>query len=90
MSFGVGIGYILMVTKIGFRLWRNLKRTQEEREDRQEQLTEALGILEKIEKLNRKLEKGKILRQAACQWEVRGRVTFLEYQKNLEKKNPNC
>ncbi|RPB07445.1 hypothetical protein P167DRAFT_579267 [Morchella conica CCBAS932] len=116
MSFGVGIGDILLVTKIGFTLWVNLKGAQEEREDltaklmqwkdkleiiepmladtvkleprtvklAREQLTEALGILENLEHLNRKLVKGKILRQAA--WEVRGRATFLEYQTKLEKK----
>lgn len=115
MSFGVGIGDILLITKIGFTLWKNLKGAQEEREDlaaklmqwkdkleiikpmladvkqeprtvklAREQLTEALGILENLEHLNRKFVKGKILRQAA--WEVRGRATFLEYQTKLEKR----
>ncbi|KAI5850568.1 hypothetical protein DFP73DRAFT_239062 [Morchella snyderi] len=115
MSFGVGIGDILLVTKIGFTLWVNISGAKKEREDltaklmewkdkleivepmlanvelspraakhAREQLTEALATLQVLEELNRKLVKGKVLRQAA--WEVTGRAKFQQYQMDLEKK----
>ncbi|KAH0608790.1 uncharacterized protein H6S33_001018 [Morchella sextelata] len=92
MSFGVSIGDVLLITKIGFKLWVNVSGAKKEREDltadlmklkAREQLSEALATLNVLEQLNRKLVKGRSFRRAA--WEVRGRERFQEYRSKLER-----